>query len=256
MNLTDTRWTIVRELPPADRGRRRALAQCACGTVREVGLCDVLNGKSRSCGCLKRDLRIAKNLTHGQSKSSEYGIWNNMIQRCGNPNNTKYADYGGRGIRVCARWLASFENFYADMGPRPSGLTLDRIDVNGNYEPGNCRWATWSEQAANKRPMLICRAGLHEFTPENTFVDSGGWRGCRACRRENQRRQDAARRAGRGLANGAKTHCPQGHEYTPENTYLRPDGGGRDCLTCRRKRDAKSKAARRATANREIGGAS
>jgi hypothetical protein len=82
----------------------------------------------------------------------EYRAWQAMKQRCGNSRNTNYAWYGARGISVCARWRNSFANFQADMGPRPPGKTLDRIDVNGNYAPGNCRWATAAEQRANQRP--------------------------------------------------------------------------------------------------------
>lgn len=90
---------------------------------------------------------------HGMSRSPEHRAWEGMKQRCQNPNHKDYPDYGGRGITVCARWLASFENFFADMGLRPSCKhSIDRFPNNdGNYEPGNCRWATWTEQHRNKR---------------------------------------------------------------------------------------------------------
>jgi hypothetical protein len=93
--------------------------------------------------------------THGRTNTSAYWRWRAMIQRCTNPKNSQWTSYGGRGIAVCERWR-TFENFYADMGDPPPGMSLDRIDVNGNYEPSNCRWATFSRQARNlrKTPML------------------------------------------------------------------------------------------------------
>lgn len=93
-------------------------------------------------------------LSHRMTKSTEYRIWSTMWQRCTNQKHDAYPYYGGRGISVCERWK-SFENFFADVGPRPRGLTLDRIDGNANYEPGNCRWATFSEQMRNRRSTIF-----------------------------------------------------------------------------------------------------
>lgn len=124
--------------------------RCDCGTVVEVMQHLLRAGRSQSCGCLKRD----KMTSHGQSYSRVYHIWAGMLQRCTNPNYSRWADWGGRGITVCDPWSV-FENFYADMGDPPTkDHTLDRRDNDGPYCKANCRWATRSEQQLNKRPTV------------------------------------------------------------------------------------------------------
>lgn len=125
---------------------------CECGNTKDARIKSVRSGHTTSCGCAFRDMMIERNTTHGMSRqlASTYRSWKDMRSRCLNQNDFDYADYGGRGIAVCERWK-DFAAFVADMGKRPGGRTLDRINVNGDYEPGNCRWADPKMQANNKR---------------------------------------------------------------------------------------------------------
>lgn len=157
------RLTILREIEPLRRkeGTKRIrsrvfICECQCGNTGPFRLDFLKCGHTQSCGCLQKDKTAAARLIHGHNRKGKttrtYRTWSNMVTRCTNPKGTDYKYYGGRGITVCERWLNSFENFLADMGEAPRGLTLDRIDPNGNYEPKNCRWTTWVEQRRNQRP--------------------------------------------------------------------------------------------------------
>ncbi len=138
--------------------RRRSVweCQCECGNTAAVDGGKLRSGHTQSCGCLQKDTASVVNGTHRKSKSKEYRIWQAILRRCGNKNSTCYDRYGGRGIKVCERWLNSFENFLADMGVRPSAQhSVERNDNNGHYEPGNCRWATRKEQGRNTRTNRV-----------------------------------------------------------------------------------------------------
>ncbi len=138
-----------------DKGGRVSWnCRCECGNNSIVKGRHLRSGCTRSCGCLSMDGLRERFTSHGMRKSKEYKTWQGMIQRCTNPSAPNYSQYGGRGVGICNSWL-KFENFFADMGSRPKGMTLDRIDNDGNYDLENCRWATDSEQHRNKRNNVM-----------------------------------------------------------------------------------------------------
>jgi hypothetical protein len=156
---------VVTELL-ATSPRTRWRAACDCGNTWEGLGSQLTTGHTQSCGCSRADANRARQQTHGMRDTRVYAIWNAMRQRCTNPNQPHYERYGGRGITVCPEWLESFEKFYADMGDPPTDdHSIDRIENDRGYEPGNCRWATRVEQQANTRPR---RPETFKGTPGET----------------------------------------------------------------------------------------
>lgn len=149
--LTFGRLTVTKE-GEREKEQRRWYCLCECGNTVLVLQASLRSGSTTSCGCLHSEVVSNTFSTHRLSRSPEYLIWSSMKRRCYNQRNIGYALYGGRGIKVCDRWRNDFLAFLNDMGPRPSlKHSLDRIDNDRDYEPGNCRWATIQEQGRNKR---------------------------------------------------------------------------------------------------------
>ena len=190
-----------------------------------------------------------------------YNVWQSMRDRCSNPRAKQFSDYGGRGIRVCDRWQNSYANFAADMGPRPDGFSLDRIDNDGDYAPGNCRWADRKTQQRNqRRAVYVVIEGIRHRAIE--LADASGLKVDTIVKRAGQGLSlgdvlDPAKRVFReglalgGLATGAKkraaTHCAKGHEFTDANTHITPQGWRR-CRACHNAKMRRLNAAKRSSA--------
>jgi hypothetical protein len=157
----------------------RWVCQCDCGNTCEPAVHSLTSGAVKSCGCYGREKFLGRITKHGKSRSKLHKVWTSAKQRCHNPNSTAFHYYGARGIRMCDRWQNSFEAFCQDMGPQPTPKhTLERIDNDGNYEPGNVRWATQAEQCLNHRRNVRISLGgviktLSEWSKESGLTKNG-----------------------------------------------------------------------------------
>jgi hypothetical protein len=154
MGVRFNRLLVVGEaeksIQPNGKRKIRVTCLCDCGNTKIVHLANLKTNKSKSCGCLRREILLNANLTHGSTESKEYRAWESMKDRCTNPNCPKYKYYGGRGIKICETWLNSFESFLKDVGNAPGNdFSIDRIDNEKNYTPDNVRWADKKQQANN-----------------------------------------------------------------------------------------------------------
>ena len=176
--------------------------KCDCGTYCNVGRGSLVSGLTLSCGCLNKERAAERKITHGQSTSVIYRAWQKAIGRCTKKYETGWKDYGGRGIKVCAEWMKDFNAFAKYMGPKPSPYhSIDRINNDGNYEPGNVRWATREQQSRNRRKPVHrthCLRG-HKFTEETTYwviqKDGKQHRSCRICRQIAEEKRKIKRRS-------------------------------------------------------------
>lgn len=169
---TFERWTVIGEAYKPGR-HRYVKCRCACGVERAVRVDGLTGGANKSCGCHRRDMARRTMTTHGLSKTHAYRSWQAAKARCGNPNTPQFSDYGGRGITVCQEWRDSFPAFLRDMGPCPSGRSLDRINNELGYQPGNCRWATRSQQNRNSRRTIRMRVGDADIPMADAAERSG-----------------------------------------------------------------------------------
>lgn len=152
---------------------------CDCGELRWVQAYNLKSGTTKSCGCLKAQMAGDRTRTHGMTATREHNSWASMIQRCTNENHPDYERYGGRGIDICTSWRESFEAFYADMGERPEGMTLERVLVNEGYHPENCIWADESTQNYHQRIRKDNTSGVVgvRYDKEKKVWQSRLWKG-------------------------------------------------------------------------------
>lgn len=173
------RWTVLEviERPKGSKPRRWIRCQCACGTERNVNEDNLKRGLSKSCGCAAREFHRNRLLKHGHSSyrklSREYRAWSAAKRRCTDPTCHVFPRYGGRGIRMAPEWERDFLAFYRDMGPCPPGYTLDRINNDGNYEPGNCRWAPRAIQARNHSRNVVVTYNGKEYVLKDLAEELG-----------------------------------------------------------------------------------
>jgi hypothetical protein len=171
------------------RARVQWMCVCECGIEKIIGADPLISGRTQSCGCLKVERLTARSLTHGHSvgyhPSKEYRAWAKAKGRCLNPNDPKYAMYGGRGISMCSEWIASFETFLFDMGKAPGGYTLDRRNVNEGYSRENCRWATPRQQSRNKQASVwVIWRGVKMILKEVAEAEGISYKGLHALYRK------------------------------------------------------------------------
>lgn len=170
------RWTVIAKTTNGSSAKRRFICKCDCGNTGAVAASVLVHGTSKSCGCLRAEVTATTHRIHGHASvkntSKTYDVWLQMRGRCQRATHKDFKYYGGRGITICERW-EKFENFLADMGEAPLGLTIERRDKNGNYEPGNCSWESRTVQMNNTRLNVLVTEHDGTFTLKEFSLRNG-----------------------------------------------------------------------------------